>query len=108
MADLNRITFVGRLGKDPEMQYTPNGKAVCKLSVANTPGFGKDAPTTWFPVECWGKTAEFINEYGAKGMRVSVDGQMICDEYEGKYYWKVKWASVNLLDKKEQDDDVDF
>ena len=98
---MNNICITGRLGKDPEMKYTPNGKAVTKLSVANNTGWGDNEKTTWFNVECWGQNAEFVNEYGSKGRLVSVTGEMVCDEYDGKYYWKIQFARVEFLDKVE-------
>ena len=32
--DLNQCNFIGRLGKDPEIKYTPGGEAVCNFSIA--------------------------------------------------------------------------
>ena len=99
---MNKICITGRLGKDPEMKYTPNGKAVTKLSVANNTGWGDNEKTTWFNVECWNQNAEFVNEYGSKGRLVAVTGEMVCEEWDDKYYWKIQFATVEFLDKVEQ------
>ena len=106
---MNRIVITGRLGKDPEMQYLPSGKALTKITVANDVGFGDHKKTTWFNVECWGQNAEFVNDYGKKGRLVAVEGEMVCEQFNDKYYWKVQFAKVEFLDKVEtQDNEPDF
>ena len=103
---MNNICITGHLGQAPEMKYTPNGKAVTKLSVANNTGYGDNKKTTWFNVECWNQTAEFVNQYGSKGRLVAVSGEMVCDEYtkdgETKRYWKIQFARVEFLDKVDE------
>ena len=80
----HKITIVGNLGRDPEMRYTPSGKAVTNFSVATnrkwtnadgTPG----EETTWFRVSAWGRMAEVCNEYLSKGRLVMVEGTMISE-----------------------------
>lgn len=87
-------TIVGRLGRDPEMRYTPNGQAVTSFSVATdrqyTDGNGqKVTETTWFRVSVWGKQAETCNEYLRKGSMALVEGRLICDpKTGGPRIWK--------------------
>lgn len=76
-----RLTIVGRLGRDPEMRYTPQGTAVANFSVATdrtwTDQSGqKQERTTWFRVSVWGKQAESCNQYLAKGRMVLVEGEL--------------------------------
>ena len=76
-----RLTIVGRLGRDPEMRYTPQGTAVTSFSVATdrtwTDQSGqKQERTTWFRVSVWGKQAESCNQYLAKGRMVLVEGEL--------------------------------
>lgn len=76
-----RLTIVGRLGRDPEMRYTPHGTAVANFSVATdrtwTDQSGqKQERTTWFRVSVWGKQAESCNQYLAKGRMVLVEGEI--------------------------------
>ena len=71
------ITVIGNLGRDPEMQFTPSGKAVTNFSVAvNARWTNSDGSTgervTWYRVACWGRLAEVTNQYLAKGRRVMV------------------------------------
>jgi single-strand DNA-binding protein len=86
MSSFNKITIVGYLGRDPELRYTPQGTAVCKLSVAtterrkNTAG-DYDDHTTWFRVSAWGRQAELSNEYLTKGRQVYIEGRLRSEEY---------------------------
>src|SRR5215210_4108042 len=82
----NKITIVGYLGRDPELRYTPQGTAVCKLSVATTErrraASGENEEyTTWFKVTVWGRQAELANEYLSKGRQVYLEGRLRLEEY---------------------------
>ena len=76
---MSSVMIVGRIGKDPEMKYTPTGTAVTNFSVA-VDGYRKDADgnkqTDWFDVVAFGKTAEFVAQYVDKGARVSLRGRL--------------------------------
>jgi single-strand DNA-binding protein len=79
------IIIVGRLGKDPEMRYTPKGDAVTSFSVATDRQYtGQDGQvvkeTIWFRVSVWGKQAESCNTYLQKGKQVLVEGRLHPDE----------------------------
>ena len=82
------MIIVGRLGKDPEMRYTPNGAAVTSFSVATDRqytdnGGQKVKETIWFRIEAWGKQAETCNQYLKKGQMVLVEGRMRPDPKSG-------------------------
>ena len=82
------IIIVGRLGKDPEMRYTPNGQAVTSFSVAtdrtwNDSAGVKQKETAWFRVSVWGKMAESTNTYLKKGSQVIVEGRLNVDPKSG-------------------------
>ena len=66
----------GNLGKDPEMRFTPQGKAVTTFSVAVDRGYGENKQTVWYNVETWEKTAEACNQYLKKGSKVLVEGKV--------------------------------
>jgi len=81
-----RTIVVGNLGNDPEMRYTPNGKAVANFSVAvNRKYAGKDGQThektKWFRVTAWDKLAETCNQYLHKGRQVLVAGEVQASAY---------------------------
>lgn len=81
---MNKQIMIGRLGRDPEVRYTSDGKAVCNLSVATDVGFGANKSTTWFSVTVWGKQAESAGKYLQKGREVYVEGEMRTREYQAK------------------------
>lgn len=82
----NKITIVGYLGRDPELRYTAQGTAVCKMSVATTErrrsaNGETEEHTTWFRVTIWGRQAELANEYLGKGRQVYIEGRLRLEEY---------------------------
>ena len=94
--DVNRLFLIGRLGKDPEMRYTQDGQAVTTFSLAtNRPTRpGAEPATDWHDVVCWDKTAEFANEYFAKGRRVFIGGRLTYRTWEGRDGVKRRTAEV--------------
>ena len=86
------IIVVGRLGRDPELRYTPTGQAVTNLSLATDSSYTdrngqRVTKTTWFRVTVWGKQAETVNQYLSKGRQVLVEGRMNPDENGGPRIW---------------------
>ena len=76
-----QITLVGNLGRDPEMRYTPSGKAVTNFSIATSRSWtGQDGQrqekTVWFRVNAWDRLAETCNQYLTKGQKVLVVGEV--------------------------------
>lgn len=100
MASFNKITIVGYLGRDPELRYTPNGNAVCNLSVATTEKRGNEEYTTWFKISAWGRQGELCNEYLAKGRRIYVEGRLTLQEYTDRDGQKRTSAEVHATDVK--------
>lgn len=89
MASLSKVILVGNLGSDPEMRYTPSGKAVTSFRMATnrryttTAGESKEE-TDWFRVSVWGKQAEQCNQFLAKGRQVYVEGRLHARNWEGQ------------------------
>jgi single-strand DNA-binding protein len=82
------IIFVGNLGRDPEMRYTPSGQAVTNFSVAVNDNYTnnqgeKVERTIWIRVSTWGKQAEICNQYLKKGRKVLVEGRLTPDASTG-------------------------
>lgn len=99
----NKITIVGYLGRDPELRYTPQGLALCKMSVATTEKRKNAAGeteehTTWFRVTAWGRQAELANEYLAKGRQVYVEGRLRLEEYTDREGQRRFSAEVSATD----------
>jgi len=83
------LVIVGRLGRDPEMRYTPSGIPVTSFSVAvsrkwkNQEGELQEK-TTWFRVTAWRRLAELCNEYLEKGRLVLVEGEIDASAWVGQ------------------------
>ena len=109
MPTLNRIQLIGRLGKDPESKFTPNGKKVAHFSLAvsnrwkDKSGETKES-TEWVNIEAWGRLGEVCQEYLKKGSLVYLEGRLKTDKYEDKgetkYYTKVVALTLQFLDKR--------
>jgi len=85
----NKISFVGHLGSDAEMRYTPAGKPVTNFNVASNDQFTNDSgetvkTTTWFRCTSWGKSAEVHNQYLHKGSKVLIEGKLRPDPRTGR------------------------
>lgn len=84
-----KIVIVGRLGRDPEMRYMPDGTAVTHINVATDRRWTDKATgqptqeTTWFRVSVWGRQAESVNQYLSKGRLVLVEGRIRPDPQTG-------------------------
>jgi single-strand DNA-binding protein len=83
MGSVNQVTILGNLGADPELRFTPSGKAVCNMSVATTykPKSGVKQ-TEWHRVVCWDATAENCAKYLVKGREVFVSGRLQTRSYD--------------------------
>ena len=104
----NKIIVVGNLGRDPEMRYTPQGTPLCTFTLASnerrksSTGEQQDI-TTWFRVKVWGKQAEAVSRYLAKGRSVYVEGRLHVEDWtdrDGKprYTLEVNATDVHFID----------
>lgn len=83
---MNRVTIMGRLGKEPELQYDKNGKAVLNFSIAVDRGKkdGNDQGSDWPRCVAFGRTAEAIAKWSGKGKRVAIDGHLRTGSYNSQ------------------------
>ena len=86
---VNKAILLGRLGKDPELRYTPSGKAVTSFPLATTERWTgqdgqKNETTTWHNIVVWGRQAEVIKEYLSKGREVYLEGRISNRSYDDK------------------------
>ncbi|HFK5384916.1 single-stranded DNA-binding protein [Escherichia coli] len=85
---INKVILVGRLGKDPEVRYIPNGGAVANLQVATSETWRDKQTgemreqTEWHRVVLFGKLAEVAGEYLRKGAQVYIEGQLRTRSWE--------------------------
>lgn len=86
---LNKVILIGRLGKDPEVRYMPNGEAVCNFSVATSESW-KDSNgqrqerTEWHNITMYRRLAEIAGQYLKKGSQVYLEGRIQSRKYTGK------------------------
>ena len=87
---LNRVMLIGNLGKDPEVRYTPNGAAICNITIATSrnwkdknTGEQKEA-TEWHRITTFGKLAEICGQYLKKGSQAFVQGKLVTRKYTDK------------------------
>lgn len=97
---LNKITLIGRLGRDPESKYLQNGTEVSNFSVAADEGYGEKKRTTWFNCSTYGKTAEAVRNHLGKGDLVYVSGAMTENRKDDKSYWRVQVREIKFLSTK--------
>lgn len=71
---MNLVAIIGNLTSDPELRYTPTGRAVCTFRVAVSRPGGEHAD--FFNVVAWERQAEVCSEYLVKGRRVGVEGRL--------------------------------
>jgi single-strand DNA-binding protein len=112
---LNKMMIIGNLGADPELRYTPGGKAVTDLRVAvNDNRKGPDGEwieeTLWFRVSVWEQAAERMAEQLRKGNKIYAEGQLRVREFEGRDGEKrqsleLAFARVVNLERRPRDED---
>lgn len=119
---LNKVMIIGRLGRDPEMRYTPSGRPVTSFSVATsrtwTSAEGeRREETEWFNVVAWGNLAEICKTHLAKNQQVYVEGRLQTRGWEdetGKKHFRTELVAneMILLGDRRRDqtsvDDVDY
>ena len=90
MASINKVILIGNLGRDPEVRYTPNGSAICNISVATTRNWkdktsgDKVEETEWHRVVFYDRLAEIAGEYLKKGRPVYVEGRLKTRKWQDK------------------------
>jgi len=83
---MNKIILIGRLGKDPELQVTPDGTPVTKFTLAvnrysKTSSGERKEETDWFNVSAWRQLAETCEKYLHKGSKVYIEGRLTQRKY---------------------------
>ncbi|MFA5488501.1 MAG: single-stranded DNA-binding protein [Candidimonas sp.] len=90
MASVNKVILVGNLGRDPEVRYSPDGAAICNVSIATTSQWKDKATgerreeTEWHRVVFYNRLAEIAGEYLRKGRSVYVEGRLKTRKWQDK------------------------
>ena len=89
MADLNEVSLIGRLTRDPQARALPSGQIVTSFGLATGKKFkGQNGEikeeTTFVEIESWGKTAEIIVEHFSQGKEILIEGRLKMDQWTDK------------------------
>ena len=90
MASINKVILIGNLGRDPEVRYTPNGAAICNVTIATSRNWKdktsgeKVEETEWHRVVFYDRLAEIAGEYLKKGRSVYVEGRLKTRKWQDK------------------------
>lgn len=112
MASVNKVILIGNVGRDPETRYSPNGGAICNLSIATTrnwkdKGSGeKREETEWHRVVFYDRLAEIVGEYVKKGRPIYVEGRLKTRKWQDKdgvekYTTEIIAEEMQLLGSRE-------
>lgn len=82
MAGYNHCTFIGNLGRDPEIRYTHSGIPVVATSIAVSEKYKGEEKTEWVKIVFWNKLAEIVAQYCGKGSTILVAGRLQTREWE--------------------------
>ncbi len=86
---VNKVILIGRLGKDPETRYMPNGEAVTNATLATSENWKdksgeKQEKTEWHNLVFYRRLAEIAGEYLKKGSQVYVEGKLQTRKWQTK------------------------
>ena len=86
---LNKVVLIGRLGRDPETRFMPNGEAVCNFSVATSEAWNdrngqRQERTEWHNITMYRRLAEIAGQYLKKGSQVYLEGKIQTRKYTDK------------------------
>jgi single-strand DNA-binding protein len=110
MQGLNKVTLIGNLGKDPEINIIDGSTKVAKFNLATSepykdPSGAKHTHTEWHTVVLWRGQAELAEKYLKKGSLVCIEGKIRTRNYEDKegrtiYVTEIQAEHLIMLDKK--------
>ena len=112
MAGINKVILIGRLGRDPEVRYTPDGTAVANFSIATSEEWKDKATgekrerTEWHKIVAWRKLGELCGEYLSKGRQVYIEGRLQTRDWQDRdgnkrYTTEIVATDVQFLGPKE-------
>ena len=86
---MNSVALIGRLGGDPELRYSADGRSIANFSLAVNEAYNdaqgqKQNHVNWFRVTAFARTAEIVSEYLKKGLRVGINGSLRQRTFEDK------------------------
>jgi single-strand DNA-binding protein len=117
MAGICKAIIIGNLGGDPEMRYTPAGRAFTTFNVAcnrtyTTADGERREETEWFRVTAWGRLGEVCNQYLRKGSKTYIEGRLSSRTWEGpdgqkRFGLSIDANEMQMLDSRPRGDGPD-
>ena len=114
MASLNKVILIGNLGADPELRYTPSGRAVVNFRMAttrqwNTQDGERREETEWHRIVAFSKLAEICGQYLKKGAPVYVEGRLQTRSWEDqngmkRYTTEIVVNEMQMLGSRQQNE----
>ncbi len=119
MGGVNKVIIIGRLGKDPEIRYTPAGDAVATLTIATSDDWRdkntgeRQSKTEWHRVVAWRKLAEIAGNYLKKGSQVYIEGKLQTRSWEDRdgvkrFTTEIIAQNMQMLDTLPKDERIDI
>ncbi|NYT68761.1 single-stranded DNA-binding protein [Pusillimonas noertemannii] len=105
MASVNKVILVGNLGRDPEVRYSPDGAAICNVSIATTSQWKDKASgerreeTEWHRVVFYNRLAEIAGEYLRKGRSVYIEGRLKTRKWQDKETGQDRYSTDIVADQ---------
>lgn len=103
--DLNQCNFIGRMGQDPDVRYTPSGDAVANISLAVGWKTKDKEGTEWVRVVAFKRLAEIVGQYLSKGSQIYVSGSMRTRKWQDqsgndRYTTEIVANEIQMLDSR--------
>lgn len=105
MASVNKVILVGNLGRSPEVRYSPDGTAICNISIATTT-YRKERntgnrleDTEWHRVVLYNRLAEIAGEYLKKGRSVYIEGRLKTRKWQDKSTGADRYSTEIIADQ---------
>jgi len=99
MSSLNKVLLIGRLGKDPDIRYTPDGSPVASFSLATSENWTdksgtRQERTEWHNIVAWNKLADICKQFLSKGRQVYIEGRIQSREYTDREVVKKRITEI--------------
>ena len=106
---LNHCNFIGNLGRDPELRFTPSGDAICNFSIACGWKTKDKEGTEWVRCTAFGKLAEVCGQYLKKGSQIYISGRLTTRKWKNKegvdqYSTEINVDQMQMLGGKSESD----
>lgn len=114
---VNKVILVGHLGKDPEVKYLDQNRAVANVTLATNERYtdrngNKVEQTEWHNLEMWDGLAKIAEQYLKKGSLVYIEGKIKTDEWEKEGVkqrtTRIRVNNLNMLDRAGSSDSGNY